>query len=44
MRAGLARVAERLGPPGGTDRAADAVLDAIEHSSREAGSLERAAR
>ncbi len=30
MREGLARVAERLGPPGATDRAADAVLDAIE--------------
>ncbi|HEY6100541.1 MAG TPA: lipid-A-disaccharide synthase, partial [Anaeromyxobacter sp.] len=30
MRAGLARVAERLGPPGGSERAADAVLDAIE--------------
>jgi lipid-A-disaccharide synthase len=31
MRAALARVAERLGPPGGTERAAAAVLDAIEH-------------
>jgi hypothetical protein len=31
MRAALARVAERLGPPGGSERAAAAVLDAIEH-------------
>lgn len=30
MRAGLARVAEKLGPPGGTERAADAVLEAVE--------------
>jgi hypothetical protein len=30
MRKGLAAVAERLGPPGGSERAADAVLEAIE--------------
>ncbi|MEO8188951.1 MAG: lipid-A-disaccharide synthase [Acidobacteriota bacterium] len=30
MREGLARVADRLGPPGATDRAADAVLEATE--------------
>ncbi len=30
MRRGLARVAERLGPPGGSERAADAVLEAVE--------------
>jgi len=29
MREGLARVAERLGPPGGSERAADAVLEAL---------------
>ena len=29
MRRGLARVAERLGPPGGSDRAAEAILEAI---------------
>ena len=30
MRRGLARVAERLGPPGGSDRAAAAVLETVE--------------
>ncbi len=30
MREGLARVCERLGPPGGSERAADAVLGALE--------------
>jgi lipid-A-disaccharide synthase len=30
MREGLARTAERLGPPGGSDRAAAAVLEALE--------------
>lgn len=30
MRSALARVARELGPPGGTERAADAVLEAIE--------------
>jgi len=29
MRVGLARVARQLGPPGGSDRAADEVLDAL---------------
>ena len=33
MREGLARAAERLGPPGGSERAAEAVLDALESSS-----------
>ena len=33
MREGLARTAERLGPPGGSDRAAAAVLEALEPAS-----------
>jgi lipid-A-disaccharide synthase len=33
MREGLARAAERLGPPGGSERAAEAVLEALESSS-----------
>jgi lipid-A-disaccharide synthase len=33
MREGLARVAGRLGPPGGSDRAAEAVLGALESPS-----------
>jgi lipid-A-disaccharide synthase len=33
MREGLKRVAERLGPPGGSERAADAVLEALGFSS-----------
>ncbi|MDQ2978665.1 MAG: lipid-A-disaccharide synthase, partial [Acidobacteriota bacterium] len=39
MREALARVSDRLGPPGATDRAADAVLQAIETpaASEEAG-------
>lgn len=39
MREALARVSARLGPPGATDRAADAVLQAIESpaASEEAG-------
>jgi lipid-A-disaccharide synthase len=32
MREGLARAAERLGPPGGSERAAEAVIDALESS------------
>jgi lipid-A-disaccharide synthase len=42
MKKGLARAAERLGPPGGSERAASAVLEALgdrrEASRREAGS------
>jgi lipid-A-disaccharide synthase len=30
MRAGLATVRERLGPPGSVDRAADAILDLLQ--------------
>lgn len=30
MREGLARVSQRLGPPGGSERAADAVLEALD--------------
>ncbi|MEO8430861.1 MAG: lipid-A-disaccharide synthase [Acidobacteriota bacterium] len=33
MREGYARVAARLGPPGGSERAADAVLEAVEDSA-----------
>jgi hypothetical protein len=29
MREGLARVAERMGPPGASGRAADALLEAV---------------
>jgi lipid-A-disaccharide synthase len=40
MKEGLARVAERLGPPGGSGRAAEAVLEALE--ARPSGQRERA--
>ena len=33
MREGLARVSERLGPPGGSERAADAVLEVLDSTS-----------
>jgi lipid-A-disaccharide synthase len=34
MRASLARVEGLLGPPGGSERAADAILDALEPEAR----------
>lgn len=34
MRAGLARVEGLLGPPGGSERAADAILEALEPEVR----------
>jgi lipid-A-disaccharide synthase len=40
MKEGLARVAERLGPPGGSGRAAEAVLEALE--ARPSSQRERA--
>jgi lipid-A-disaccharide synthase len=45
MRRGLARVSRELGPPGASDRAADAVLEALERpgpSAQPAGALEGA--
>ncbi|HMF09532.1 MAG TPA: hypothetical protein VKJ00_10380, partial [Thermoanaerobaculia bacterium] len=45
MRRGLARVSRELGPPGASDRAADAVLEALESpgpSAQPAGALEGA--
>lgn len=44
MRARLAEVAARLGPPGGSDRAAQAVLEAIEGPSAGERGSEAAAR
>jgi hypothetical protein len=32
MRAGLAEVRERLGPPGAADRAADALLELVKRT------------
>jgi len=43
MRAGLARVASSLGPPGATERAAEAILAALAPAQRPAPGL-RAAR
>ena len=37
MREGLARAARNLGPPGGSDRAADAVIEALDSSWRSHG-------
>ena len=39
MREGLVRVASRLGPPGGGDRAADAVLEAVERTESPRGAV-----
>ena len=44
MREGLLRVARALGPPGGSERAADAVLDAIHGSESAAGRGQSPAR
>ncbi len=33
MREGLARVARQLGPPGGSERAADAVIEVLDSAS-----------
>jgi hypothetical protein len=34
MRMALARVARQVGPPGGSERAADAILEVIEPQER----------